>query len=161
MKFCPCCGNSLITKTIDAVERLACSSAACDYVFWDNPTPVVAAVVVHEDKVVLVRNQGWPEKFFGLVSGFLEKNESPEDAILREIKEELCLEGEIAGMIGIYSFFKMNQLLLVYHVRAKGKIILNLELAEAKSVDPADIKPWPFGTGPAVADWLKSQGLLH
>jgi hypothetical protein len=36
------------------------------------------------------------------------------------------------------------------------KIALGEELAEVKEVSPRQLKPWRFGTGYAVSDWLKS-----
>lgn len=160
MHFCPKCGTRLTEKSIEGRLKKACPSGGCDYVFWDNPIPVVAAVVEHEERIVLVRNKGWPEKMFGLVSGFLERGESPADAVLREIREELGLEGEIEDFIGVYPFFKMNQLLLVFHVSARGEISLGDELEEFRRVAPEKLVPWPMGTGPAVRDWLAGKGLL-
>ena len=154
LKFCPQCGVGLGLAEIDGKERLGCLSETCDYVCWDNPTPVVAAIVVLDGEVVLVRNKEWPEKIFGLVTGFLEKGESPEEGILREVKEELGLEGKIEDFVGYYSFFQMNQLILAFHIKAQGKIVLGEELAEIKSVRPNKLHPWRFGTGHAVQDWL-------
>ena len=94
MKFCPYCASSLKAGQIEGVERFACSSPDCDYVFWDNPTPVVAALVEHEGHVVLVRNRSWPPKWYGLVTGFLERGEEPTDGVLREVREEL---GQLEG----------------------------------------------------------------
>lgn len=45
VKFCSQCGNDLIEAEIDGRIRLTCTSDECNYVFWDPPTPVVAAVV--------------------------------------------------------------------------------------------------------------------
>ena len=36
-------------------------------------------------------DHGWPEKWFGLVSGFLERGETPEEGMRRELAEELAL----------------------------------------------------------------------
>jgi 8-oxo-dGTP pyrophosphatase MutT (NUDIX family) len=46
-------------------------------------------VVEHGGKVVLARNRAWPVAFYGLISGFLERGEAPEEGALREVKEEL------------------------------------------------------------------------
>lgn len=132
-----------------------------DFVFWNNPLPVVAAIVQmgpgeHEGEVVLVRNHGWPEKMFGLVTGFLEKGESPEQGVLRELREELGLEGEVVRLVGVYSFEQRNELIVAYHVRAHGTIALGEEIAQVKSVPREKLRPWPFGTGLAVKDWLAS-----
>ena len=153
-KYCPLCGKELVEKTIDGVKRLACSSSECNYVFWNNPVPVIAAVIEHRNKILLVRNRGWPEDMYGLVTGFLERNESPEEGILREVAEELGLTGESARLIGAYAFFEMNQLLVAYHVVARGDIVLGEEIAEVKAVEPERLKPWAFGTGLALRDWL-------
>ena len=70
------------------------------------------------------------------------------------MKEEPGLDGRIVDFIGIYSFFDMNQLILAFHVRARGQIVLGAELAEIKMVPPQKLRPWAFGTGHAVKDWL-------
>lgn len=154
MNFCPKCGSALASREVDGKERLACSSTGCPFVFWDNPTPVVAAIVELDGSVVLVRNRLWPEKMFGLVTGFLERGETPDNAVLREVKEELGLEGTVEGFVGYYSFYAMNQLILAFHVRTSGTPVLGEELAEVRYVSPDKLKPWPFGTGHAVKDWL-------
>jgi len=154
MKFCPKCGWALKPAEIDGRKKLSCSSNSCDYVFWDNPIPVVAALVEREGIVILVRNKTWPQRMYGLVTGFLEKGETPEFGVLREVKEELGLDGRIVDFIGVYPFFEMNQLILAFHVQARGQIVLGEELAEIKMVPPQKLRPWSFGTGHAVRDWL-------
>lgn len=157
VKFCPQCGSELTSSQVDGKTRPTCTSASCDYVYWDNPTPVVAAIVERDGLVILARNKAWPRKMFGLVTGFLEKGETPEAGVLREVEEELGLEGEIVDFVGYYSFFQMNQLILVFHVRVWGEIVLGEELAEIKSLSPDKLRPWPIGTGPAVRDWLEAR----
>ncbi len=155
MKFCPHCGHELIMAEVDGISRKKCPSESCSYVFWNNPVPVVGAIVEKAEEVVLVRNKQWPPKIFGLVTGFLEKGETPEAGILREVKEELGLEGQIVDFVGYYPFFQMNQLILAFYVKVKGTITLGEELAEIKSIHPEKLSPWRFGTGYAVEDWLK------
>jgi len=157
VNFCPLCGERLREKEIDGRQRLACSSPTCTFIHWDNPTPVVAAIVELDGKVIMVRNKGWPEKMFGIVSGFLEKGETPDEAVLREVEEELGLMGKIQSFIGYYSFVQMNQLLLVFHIFAHGEITIGDELEEIRQVEPERIRPWPFGTGPAVKEWLEAR----
>lgn len=157
MKFCPLCRSELVIAEVDGRQRKKCVTETCDYVFWENPTPVVAAIVELDGDVVLVRNKGWPEKMFGLVTGFLEKGETPEEGVVREVKEELGLKGEIAGFVGHYSFFRMNQLILAYHIKAHGEIVIGEELAEVKPVSPERLRPWRSGTGYAIQDWLNAR----
>ena len=161
MKFCPQCGSELALAEIEAKARLKCTSPSCDYVFWDNPTPVVAAIVELNGSIVLTRSKGWPENRYGLVAGFLEKGETPEAGVLREVREELGLEGQIASFVGYYSFFDRNQLIFAFHVQAQGEVVIGEELAEIKLVNPDELRPWPKGTGPALRDWLEARGARH
>ena len=41
--FCPQCGRPLAERAVDGTLRPACPDAACGFVLWDNPVPVVAA----------------------------------------------------------------------------------------------------------------------
>ncbi|QQS54459.1 MAG: NUDIX domain-containing protein [Candidatus Competibacteraceae bacterium] len=157
VNFCPQCGNSLQTAVIDGRSRQRCTAADCGYVHWDNPVPVVAAIVELDGAVILARNRGWPEKMYGLITGFLERDETPDAAVLREVREELGLEVTTAHFIGYYPFFEMNQLLLAFHVPAQGTIALGEELAGIKRVPVERLKPWTIGTGPAVRDWLANR----
>ena len=86
-KFCLYCGSPLQNADVAGQTRLRCSVADCAYVHWDNPIPVVAAIVEMEGAVILARNRAWPESMFGLIAGFLEKGETPEAGVLREVRE--------------------------------------------------------------------------
>lgn len=92
-RYCPQCRRDLIYKELGGRTRLACTAAECDFVFWDNPVPVVAAIVELEGNIVLVRNAWWPEGKFGLLAGYLEPDETAEQGMLREVAEEIGLLG--------------------------------------------------------------------
>lgn len=154
---CQRCGHALEPKTIDGCERLVCGREDCSFVYWNNPVPVVAAIIEHEGKVLLVRNHGWPAKMYGLVTGFLERGESPEQGVVREVAEELGLTAEVVGLVGLYAFEQQNQLIVAYHLQAQGEIRTGAEIAEVKAIEEARLKPWPFGTGHAVRDWLQGR----
>jgi ADP-ribose pyrophosphatase YjhB (NUDIX family) len=74
------------------------------------------------------------------------------------VAEETNLEVESLGLIGVYDFQRMNQLIVAYHAAARGEVRLSPELAEYKLFAPADVRCWRAGTGYALADWLKSRG---
>ncbi|WP_026997911.1 NUDIX hydrolase [Flectobacillus major] len=162
MKYCPQCGKELVLKLKDDRERLACNDdLSCGFVHWNNPIPVVAAIVEHEGDIILARNAAWPTTWYALITGFLESGETPEEGILREVKEELNLDGEIVELVGLYEFHRMNQLLITYHVRATGIIQLSEELVDYQRKKPEEIKPWPAGTGRAVQDWQARRGIFN
>ncbi|GAB3640318.1 NUDIX domain-containing protein [Spirosoma arcticum] len=160
MNFCPQCASPLVPGKASGRERLICSKP-CGYIFYDNPLPVVGAIVEYDDDtVVLTQNIGWPADWFGIVTGFLEKDEEPADAILREIHEEIGLtDARIVEFLGIYTFYQRNEIIFTYHVRASGTIVMDETELQAIKIEPVSkLKPWPFGTGPAVAEWLKKRG---
>jgi len=153
-RFCPQCGSELVLRDAGGLARPTCPAEDCGFVLWDNPVPVVAALVEYDGRVLLARNVAWPEKSFGLVTGFLERDEAPEQAVAREVAEELGLVATAVTLIGLYPFTQKNQLLIAYHVAAEGRIVLNEELAEVRLIELERLKAWDFGTGFAVRDWL-------
>lgn len=152
-RFCRCCGAPLDALALAGRLRQVCS-ANCGHVEWDNPLPVVAALVEREGEMILARNHAWQPGVFGLVTGFLEAGESPEAAVVREVKEELDLDASAVSLIGVYPFERRNEVIIAYHVVAAGEIRLNEELAEYRLIAPEKLRPWDFGTGLAVRDWL-------
>jgi NAD+ diphosphatase len=125
--FCPTCKSDL---ALGKENYIACINEECSFVHYENPTPVVAAVIEYKDgNVLLAHNAAWPPKIFALVTGFLEKHEHPEIAVLREVKEEVGLDAEIRGFLGHYSFRKINK-----------------------------VKTWDAGTGYALKKFLESKG---
>lgn len=157
-RFCPQCATPLTPRDHEGISRLSCPR--CDYVYWNNPTPVVAAIVEHQGQIVLARNALWPPEMFALVTGFLE-HDDPDLAsgVLREVEEELGLRGEVAAFVGHYAFPRMNQLIIAYHVIAHGEIKLDAELAESRHVPFNQLRPWPGATGDALRDWMLARGL--
>jgi NAD+ diphosphatase len=159
-KFCPQCATSLalISQPEDGgdKERLRCP--ACDYTHWNNPTPVLAAVIEFEGKILLARNAAWPGKMYALITGFMEAGETPEEGIAREISEETSLATDTLKLIGVYDFQRMNQIIIAYHAVCHGEIKLSPELVDYRLYAMQDVKCWPAGTGYALAEFLRSRG---
>jgi NAD+ diphosphatase len=162
-RFCVNCATPLqmLAQAEDSgpKERLRCP--ACGWTHWNNPTPVLAAVIECVDRdgqLLLARNAAWTARMFGLITGFMEAGESPEDGIRREVAEETSLAVESLSLIGVYDFQRMNQLIVAYHAQARGEIRLSPELAEYKLFTPGTVRCWRAGTGFALADWLRARG---
>ena len=158
--FCPNCATALVpvSQMEDGGEKTRLRCPACDYTHWNNPTPVLAAVIEYEGKVLLARNAAWPGKMFALITGFMEAGETPEGGIEREIKEETSLDTQSLKLIGVYDFQRMNQVIIAYHAICSGEVSLSPELVDYRLYALDQIKCWPAGTGYALADWLRSRG---
>jgi len=154
--YCPTCSAELVQKEDG---YLHCSSAECRFVFYGNPIPVVAAIIEYGDKeVLLAHNVAWPAQWYALITGFLEYGEHPAEAVLREVKEETNLDATMGSFVGHYTFKRMNQIIMVYHVKASGEIKLNEELDDYKLVPFDQVKTWPAGTGRGLKDFLEGLG---
>ena len=159
-KFCPQCATPLamVMQLEDGGEKARLRCPACDYTHWNNPTPVLAAVIEYNGQILLARNAAWSGRMFALITGFMEAGETPQGGIAREIKEETNLDTTSLGLIGVYDFQRMNQIIIAYHAVCTGDEVLSPELVEYKLYAPGDVMCWPAGTGYALADWLKSRG---
>jgi NAD+ diphosphatase len=158
-RFCPNCASAL--AEVSALEdggpktRLRCP--ACGFTHWNNPTPVLAAVVEYDGQILLARNAAWPGNMFALITGFMEAGETPEGGITREIEEETALQTSKLDLIGVYDFQRMNQIIIAYHAVCSGTVALSPELVDYRLYDFDKVKFWPSSTGYALADWLRTR----
>jgi NADH pyrophosphatase NudC (nudix superfamily) len=148
-----------VSKSIDGNERYVCTNEHCSFIHWNNPVPVVAALVEHSDGYIIARNSLWPQGVFSVITGYLEQNEGPEEAVIREVQEELGLQGKIRRLIGNYTFKEKNQVILCYEVAASGLIKTNHELAEIKQLSTSELMAYDFSplyiTEKIISDWTK------
>ena len=158
--YCPQCATplALLTRHEDGGEKARLRCPACGYTHWNNPTPVLAAVVEYNGQILLARNAAWSQRMFALITGFMEAGETPQAGITREIKEETSLDVTALDLIGVYDFQRMNQIIIAYHAVCTGEVALSPELVEYRLYAPDQLKCWPAGTGYALADWLTSKG---
>ena len=87
-RYCPRCATALqsLSAVEDSGEKVRLRCPACGWTHWNNPTPVLAAVVECVDRggrVLLARNAAWSGRMFALITGFMEAGESPENGIRR------------------------------------------------------------------------------
>lgn len=159
-RYCPVCATPLALRSLledgGEKERLRCP--ACAWTHWNNPVPVLAAVVEYRGQILLARNAAWAGKMYALITGFMEAGETPQDGIRREILEETNLQTQALDLIGVYDFQRMNQVIIAYHARCEGEVRLSPELVDYRLFTPDTVKCWPTGTGRALADWLRSRG---
>lgn len=97
-KFCPNCKSDLKSDH----EKVFCEN--CDYIFYKNPAPTVAALPIKENKVLLTIRK--IEPYLGaidILGGFVKPNESAEEATIREVKEESGLDIKITKYINSYA----------------------------------------------------------
>jgi 8-oxo-dGTP diphosphatase len=112
----------------------------------DQPIVGVGAVIVHADKIVLIKRGNEPSRGkWTIPGGLVELAESPEQAVIRETKEETGLDVENPTLIDVVSNVDLDEkgrvkyhyVIIDYLVRVKGGSI------EAAS-DAVDLRWVPF-----------------
>ncbi len=110
--YCPTCKTELNFKKIDNNLLLACSK--CDFVFWNNPKPVVSGILKKNRKVLMIkRAQDSYKNYWSLPGGVINYMETPELAIKREFFEETNIKIQTLQLFHAY--------LIVYTPRGKFK----------------------------------------
>ena len=101
--YCPQCGTALEMQMTGDRERPVCPG--CGFIFYINPLVAVGALVEHEGKVALVRRGVEPGRgYWGLPAGYVEADESAEEAAARETLEEAHLVVELDGLLDAFSY---------------------------------------------------------
>lgn len=86
-KFCPLCGSKLEEKySWDEGGVPYCSRD--DVMFFDTPKPCIMVAIVKEDEILLLKQSYIFKNSKVLLSGYVSNNESAEEAVIREVKEE-------------------------------------------------------------------------
>ncbi len=160
-KFCLYCGGQITKKKEDHILRDCCSN--CHSFFYDNPLPVVSAIVDDARQILLVKRDRAPFKGrWCLPTGFAEAGESIEDAALRELQEETGLKGRISRLLDVDSYksrFYGDLLFLTFVVeKAGGKLAAGDDSAQAKFWPIHEIPPLAFRSNRhALAAYVKSK----
>jgi NAD+ diphosphatase len=85
--FCGVCGSPNLLRS--AGHRMKCSNDECARESFPRIDPAIIVLVTHEDSCLLGRNSKWRAKHFSTLAGFVEPGESLEDAVVREVYEEV------------------------------------------------------------------------
>lgn len=124
VNYCLNCGNELELRT-DREGKMRPHCTSCGWVYYKNPIPAVAILVLNENsELLLVKRMFEPNPGeWALPSGYMEVNLSPEENALAELEEETGLTGEISHCIGWHyghSPIYHRVLSIGFRVRATG-----------------------------------------
>lgn len=99
-RYCPQCASALEDVDLDGRTRRRC--AGCGFVLYLNPASAAAALVESDSRILLVRRGIEPFKgLWGLPAGYQEYDESPEQAVVRETREETGLIVEVVRLCDV------------------------------------------------------------
>ena len=147
-RFCAYCGEQLIEKPFQERNHRYCQT--CDRIHYENPFPAVAALVPNQNgQLLLVKRAVEPAKGqWCLPGGFIEIDESIEEAVLRELREETGVEGEIGQLVDFFSQRSpLHGALLIFGYRVTllgGELQAGDDAEEARFFDINDLPPIAF-----------------
>ena len=99
--YCPSCGGRLHLRFTEGRDRLVCER--CGFIFYQNPVPAVAVILLQQSQVLLVKRKFAPRAGdWSLPAGFIEWGEGPEETAVRELKEETGFDIAVRGIYGVY-----------------------------------------------------------
>jgi len=103
-RYCAQCGAAVESRPVDGRAREVCT--ACNTIFYENPLPVAACVVLNRRReVLLVQRKREPGRgAWCLPIGFAELGETIGQAARRELREETGLEGRILRLLDADSY---------------------------------------------------------
>ncbi len=85
-QFCGKCGS----KLVDLEAECARKCTECGALFYPAISPaVIVAVTAPDGKLLLAHNRKFREGLFSLIAGFVEAGETMEEAVRREVAEEV------------------------------------------------------------------------
>lgn len=162
-RFCHQCGGELEEKLLPDEERPRLVCRDCRFVHYLNPKVVVGAIPERRGRILLMRRAIEPRYgTWTFPGGYMEIDESAEEAALREAEEEVGLSLKLDGLLGVYSRPGPGVFVVVFCATApSGRPRRGHEALEVAWFDPDDI-PWDylaFGTtGWALRDWVDQRG---
>jgi ADP-ribose pyrophosphatase YjhB (NUDIX family) len=132
----------------DDRTRRICNT--CSFVDYVNPKIVAGSVVTRGDKILLCRRAIEPRKgFWTLPAGFMEENETVEDAARREAQEEACADIRIEQVLAVYSVPRISQVQVMFRASLASSIAAGPESEEVGLFAWKDI-PWSELAFPTV-----------
>jgi 8-oxo-dGTP diphosphatase len=158
LTYCPICSSKLSKREEGGRVRPSCDQ--CGYVHYHNPVPGVGMIIEMDGGIVLIQRGNPPHKDrWTLPSGFVEADESAEDAAVREAEEETGLKVEIIELMGINSFPEgppVSGIMIFYRAKPMGGVLqAGDDAIDVNVFAPHEIPLLPFRTHREImAEWL-------
>lgn len=136
-EFCGRCGSA----TVYSSTELARTCLSCGATYFPRITPAVIALVRRGPEILLARGKQWGPRFYSLIAGYVEPGETLEQAVVREIVEEVGITVMDIEYFGSQSWPFPSQLMVGYVAKyASGELRVNEhELSDARWFRIADL----------------------
>jgi len=150
-RFCGACGGAM--EPLAGERCMRCTR--CGHAAYPRISPAMMVLVKKGDAILLARNVAAPNGRFSALAGFLEAGESVEDAVHREVYEEVGLRVRDLRYFGSQSWPFPHSLMIAFTAEWDGGEIAvdGQEIVEARWFGPGDALP-PFAVGVSISGEL-------
>lgn len=160
LNYCSRCGAPLRFGEVEGEDRHRLACDACGHIVYVNPRLVVTALPVTERGELVLLRRGIEPGYgtWAQPGGFLEVDETVNQAAIRETFEETGLLIEPGAIIGLYTRLEAAVVTIAFEARIVGGVAtVTPEALEIRTFRPDEI-PWQgiaFKTTVwALRDWL-------
>ncbi|QSH42257.1 NAD(+) diphosphatase [Lentisphaerota bacterium ZTH] len=132
-RFCGVCGH----KTSHSDHETAMVCPECGEIAFPRIAPAVITAVTRGNQLLLAHNRKFRSGLFSLIAGFVEAGESLEQAVAREIREEVGIEVKNIKYFGSQGWPFPHSLMVGFTAEYAGGDIVpdGKEIIEAKWFD--------------------------
>lgn len=120
-RFCTRCGSSLEIDEGGSIQQ--CTNESCDHIEYPRINPAVIMRVTKGDKILLARQESWPEHMYSVLAGFVEVGETLEHAVEREVMEEVNITVENINYHSSQPWPFPNSFMLGYTAEASSETL--------------------------------------
>jgi NAD+ diphosphatase len=148
-KHCSTCGGLNFLR--DQQKFLYCST--CDKENYPQISPCIIVRIHKGNEILLARGKNFPPQTYGLIAGFVEVGETLEEAVVREVAEEVGIQIDNIKYWGSQSWpFPSNSLMVGFTAQYKsGEIVVNLDELNDANFYTADAIPGHPSTKISIA----------
>jgi ADP-ribose pyrophosphatase YjhB (NUDIX family) len=159
-RYCPRCGAPLAEGIRFGRPRRLCSY--CGFIHFLDPKVAVGALVSDGHRVLLVRRSVPPRAgYWALPAGYMDGDELPEEALVREVAEETGLQVVILGLqevVPLGGWTEQRGLLLLYRASPAhpcGELSAHDDVSEVHWFEPEEI-PWDHLAFESTGEYLRA-----
>ncbi|MFT3921572.1 MAG: NAD(+) diphosphatase [Myxococcales bacterium] len=150
-QFCGACGE----PTVPHAKQRARSCVRCKLEFFPRISPAMIVAVERGPEILLARSPHFPPGIFSALAGFVDPGESVEEAVAREVREEVGIEIDEIRYFGSQPWPFPNSLMLGFHARYRaGDIVIDGEEIEQAAFFRVQDLPKMFPGRLSISQWL-------
>lgn len=134
-RFCGCCGSTTVSR--QGGHALVCSNPSCEVRHFPRTDPAIIVLVTRrgpgEEACLLARQPLWPDGLMSTLAGFVEPGESMEQAVVREIGEEVGVDVRQVRYRGSQPWPFPASLMLAFRAEAEDGSEIRLDHGELEA----------------------------